>query len=263
MNEDRGLRQGGSGRRSEPPDRPGHSADGPLGRPVAQRLRPPRRRAGAPPEGRRRRGRGRPRLDGREPRARVDPQGPGHGRRPRRCWSPTRRPPAPTSWPPATCSRPRSQAESPDLVLFGQQASDGDGAVLWAAVADRLQHAGGLADLRARGRRRAGHRQAPDRVRLRHASAPRCPRCSRWPTPSTSRATPRSRASWAPRRSRRTRRRSRTSASRPDRAGEAGSRTTVIALGEPPSRGDTHQDRGRRHRGAQKILDFLMERKLV
>src|SRR3954452_13366052 len=29
--------------------------------------------------------------------------------------------------------------ESPDLVLFGQQASDSDGAVLWAAVADRLR----------------------------------------------------------------------------------------------------------------------------
>src|SRR3982751_4822014 len=28
--------------------------------------------------------------------------------------------------------------ESPDLVLFGQQASDADGAVLWAAVAERL-----------------------------------------------------------------------------------------------------------------------------
>ncbi|MER3409508.1 MAG: electron transfer flavoprotein subunit beta/FixA family protein [Thermoleophilia bacterium] len=29
--------------------------------------------------------------------------------------------------------------ESPDLVLFGQQASDSDGAVLWAAVAERLR----------------------------------------------------------------------------------------------------------------------------
>ena len=29
--------------------------------------------------------------------------------------------------------------ESADLVLFGQQAADSDGAVLWAAVADRLQ----------------------------------------------------------------------------------------------------------------------------
>src|SRR5436309_487894 len=31
------------------------------------------------------------------------------------------------------------ERESADLVLFGQQASDADGAVLWAAVAERLQ----------------------------------------------------------------------------------------------------------------------------
>src|SRR5689334_25209530 len=31
------------------------------------------------------------------------------------------------------------EREGADLVLFGQQASDGDGAVLWAAVADRLR----------------------------------------------------------------------------------------------------------------------------
>jgi electron transfer flavoprotein beta subunit len=31
------------------------------------------------------------------------------------------------------------QRESADLVLFGQQAADSDGALLWAAVADRLQ----------------------------------------------------------------------------------------------------------------------------
>jgi electron transfer flavoprotein beta subunit len=31
------------------------------------------------------------------------------------------------------------EGESPDLVLFGQQATDGDGAVLWAAVAERLK----------------------------------------------------------------------------------------------------------------------------
>src|SRR5919201_518027 len=31
------------------------------------------------------------------------------------------------------------ERESADLVIFGQQASDSDGAVLWAAVADRLQ----------------------------------------------------------------------------------------------------------------------------
>jgi electron transfer flavoprotein beta subunit len=31
------------------------------------------------------------------------------------------------------------ERENADLVLFGQQSSDGDGAVLWAAVADRLR----------------------------------------------------------------------------------------------------------------------------
>src|SRR5688500_3147937 len=31
------------------------------------------------------------------------------------------------------------ERESPDLILFGQQSSDSDGAVLWAAVAERLQ----------------------------------------------------------------------------------------------------------------------------
>ena len=31
------------------------------------------------------------------------------------------------------------EREQPDLVLFGQQSSDSDGAVLWAAVAERLR----------------------------------------------------------------------------------------------------------------------------
>ncbi|HEX6680313.1 MAG TPA: electron transfer flavoprotein subunit beta/FixA family protein, partial [Gaiellaceae bacterium] len=31
------------------------------------------------------------------------------------------------------------EREQPDLVLFGQQANDSDGAVLWAAAADRLR----------------------------------------------------------------------------------------------------------------------------
>ena len=42
------------------------------------------------------------------------------------------------------------ERESPDLVLFGQQSGDSDGAVLWAAVAERLQAADGLAGCRAR-----------------------------------------------------------------------------------------------------------------
>ena len=46
-------------------------------------------------------------------------------------------------------------------------------------------------------------------------------------------------------------------------AGQAGSRTTVVALGEPPSRGDTVKVEDEGGSGAQAILDFLMERKLV
>ena len=47
-----------------------------------------------------------------------------------------------------------------------------------------------------------------------------------------------------------------------DRAGTAGSRTTVTALNPPPSRGDTQkiEDDGS---AAQKVLDYLVERKLV
>ena len=42
------------------------------------------------------------------------------------------------------------EREGADLVLFGQQASDSDGAVLWAAVADRLRLPVDLAGRRAR-----------------------------------------------------------------------------------------------------------------
>ena len=45
-------------------------------------------------------------------------------------------------------------------------------------------------------------------------------------------------------------------------AGEAGSKTEVLALGEPPPRGESRkiEDDGS---AAQQILDFLVEKKLV
>ena len=59
------------------------------------------------------------------------------------------------------------EREEPDLVLFGQQSSDADGAVLWAAVADRLRRpmVSQVAELTVEGG--DAHGQAPDRVRLR------------------------------------------------------------------------------------------------
>ena len=81
------------------------------------------------------------------------------------------------------------EREEADLVLFGQQSSDSDGAVLWAAVADRLRRPliSQVADLDDRGRIR--DRQASDRVRLRRDLARRSRPSSPSPTRSTSRAT--------------------------------------------------------------------------
>ena len=47
-----------------------------------------------------------------------------------------------------------------------------------------------------------------------------------------------------------------------DDVGEPGSRTEVLALGEPPARGESRkiEDDGS---GAQQILDFLVEEKLL
>ena len=154
------------------------------------------------------------------------------------------------------------EREAADLVLFGQASSDGDGAVLWAAVADRLRRPVDLA-----GRRRSPSKAARSRASARPSTATtrsprRCPRSSRSRTRSTSRATPRSRGSWARRRSRRRRCRSPTSASTPASAGEAAAKTTVLELGPPPSRGDQVkiEDDGT---AAQKILDLVVERRLL
>jgi electron transfer flavoprotein beta subunit len=53
------------------------------------------------------------------------------------------------------------EREAPDLVLFGQQSSDSDGAVLWAAVADRLRRPliSQVADLGIEGTTVTGKRQ--------------------------------------------------------------------------------------------------------
>ena len=53
------------------------------------------------------------------------------------------------------------EREEADLVLFGQQSSDSDGAVLWAAVADRLRRPliSQVADLTVDGGSVTGKRQ--------------------------------------------------------------------------------------------------------
>lgn len=153
------------------------------------------------------------------------------------------------------------KAESPDVILFGQQASDADGAVLWAAVADRLRLpvVSQISELEVSDGTATAKRQTEfgyDTIRtplpavLAVADSLNEPRYPSLKGIMGAKKKPQEVKSLA------------DVGVGADRAGEAGSRTTVIALGEPPSRGDTVkiEDDGS---AAQKILDFLVERKLV
>lgn len=152
-------------------------------------------------------------------------------------------------------------AESPDVVLFGQQASDADGAVLWAAVADRLRMPviSQISELTVEGGTATAKRQtefgydtisAPLPAVLAVADSLNEPRYPSLKGIMGAKKKPQETKSLA------------DIGVDPAQAGEAGSRTTVLALSDPPSRGDTLkiEDDGS---GAQKILDFLVERKLI
>ncbi len=153
------------------------------------------------------------------------------------------------------------ERESPDLVLFGQQATDGDGAVLWAAVAERLRMpvVSQISELEVDGGQITAKRQtefgydtigAPLPAVLAVADSLNEPRYPSLKGIMGAKKKPQDVVALA------------DIGVEPDRAGEAGSRTTVRALSDPPSRGDTIkiEDDGS---AAQKILEFLMERKLV
>ena len=153
------------------------------------------------------------------------------------------------------------QAESPDVVLFGQQATDGDGAVLWASVADRLKLPviSQISELEVADGQATAKRQTEfgyDKIRaslpavLAVSDALNEPRYPSLKGIMGAKKKPQEVKSLA------------DVGVDADRAGESGSRTTVISLSPPASRGDTLkiEDDGS---AAQKILDFLAERKLV
>jgi electron transfer flavoprotein beta subunit len=151
--------------------------------------------------------------------------------------------------------------ESPDLVLFGQQAGDSDGAVLWAAVADRLQLpvVSQVSELTLDGGNVIAKRQtefgydtlqAPLPAVLAVSDALNEPRYPSLKGIMGAKKKPQQVLSLA------------DLAVPADRAGEAGSRTTVNALNPPPPRGDTRkiEDDGS---AAQQVLEYLIERRLV
>jgi electron transfer flavoprotein beta subunit len=153
------------------------------------------------------------------------------------------------------------ERESADLVLFGQQASDGDGAVLWAAVAERLQRpvVSQVAELtlqdgslRLKRQTEFGYDviEAPLPAVVAVSDAINEPRYPSLKGIMGAKKKPQDVLSLA------------DIGVSPAEAGEAGSRTEVLALADPPARGGAQkiEDDGN---AAQAIVDFLAEKRLI
>jgi electron transfer flavoprotein beta subunit len=153
------------------------------------------------------------------------------------------------------------EREEADLVLLGQQASDADGAVLWAAVAERLGRPVvsqamelTIADDSVRVRRQTefGYDtiEAPLPAVVAVSDAINEPRYPSLKGIMGAKKKPQDVLSLA------------DLGVDAGEAGEAGSRTTVLALGEPPVRGDARkiEDDGS---AAQAIVDYLAEKRLL
>jgi electron transfer flavoprotein beta subunit len=153
------------------------------------------------------------------------------------------------------------EREGPDLVLFGQQSSDSDGAVLWAAVAERLRAPmiSQVAELTASDGAVRGKRQTEFGYDVIEAPLPAVVAVSdainepRYPSLKG--------IMGAKRKPQET-----LSASElgldEGAAGESGSRTEVYGLSDPPPRGETRkiEDDGS---APEQIVEFLAEKRLL
>jgi len=148
------------------------------------------------------------------------------------------------------------ERESADLVLFGQQANDSDGAVLWAAVADRLRlpvisqaaeisHADGKLTVKRQTEFGYDVIEAPTPAVVAVSDAINEPRYPSLKGIMGAKSKPQETVSLSD-------------------IGAEGleSRTEVYALNDPPARGDSKkiEDDGN---AAQAVLDFLAEKRLV
>ena len=153
------------------------------------------------------------------------------------------------------------EREGADLILFGQQSSDSDGAVLWAAVADRLRLplisqaaelavADGKATVKRQTEFGYDRIEAPLPAVVAVSDAINEPRYPSLKGIMGAKSKPQDTVGLGD-----------IGLSAND-VGEEGSRTEVLALGDPPARGESRkiEDDGS---GAQQILDFLVEKKLV
>jgi electron transfer flavoprotein beta subunit len=152
-------------------------------------------------------------------------------------------------------------SEDADLILFGQQAGDSDGAVLWAAVADRLRRPviSQVAELTVSDGKVTGKRQtefgydtieAPLPAVVAVSDAINEPRYPSLKGIMGAKKKPQETVALA------------DVGAEAERMGEAGSRTEVLALGEPPPRGESRKidDDGN---AAEAIVAFLAEKRLV
>jgi electron transfer flavoprotein beta subunit len=153
------------------------------------------------------------------------------------------------------------ERESADLVLFGQQAADSDGAVLWAAVGERLRlpFASQAAELTVSDGKARVKRQTEFGYDVIELPLPAVVAVSdainepRYPSLKGimgAKKKPQERVAAA------------DLGLDPGRLGEAGSKTEVLALNDPPARGDVTkiEDDGS---GAEKIVAFLAEKRLL
>ena len=153
------------------------------------------------------------------------------------------------------------EREAADLVLFGQQASDSDGAVLWAAVAERLRRPmiSQAAELKLEDGAVTGKRQtefgydvirAPLPAVVAVADSINEPRYPSLKGIMGAKKKPQDVLGLG------------ELGVEAARAGQDGSRTEVLALSEPPPRGDTRkiEDDGS---AAEQIVAFLAEKRLL
>ena len=153
------------------------------------------------------------------------------------------------------------EREAADLVLFGQQSSDSDGAVLWAAVADRLRRPliSQVAELGIDGTTVQGKRQtefgydviaAPLPAVIAVSDAINEPRYPSLKGIMGAKSKPTETVTLA------------EIGVEADRAGTGGSRTSVLGLAPPPAKGDQVkiEDDGS---AAGTLVDWLAERKLL